>query len=165
MKLYRLNTAQHFPITIGDAWGFFSNPKNLTHITPPSLGLEITSELPAKMYPGMIITYSVRTIIGIPMNWVTEITHVDEPNLFIDEQRFGPYRFWHHQHLFQEIEGGTQMRDIVHYALPFGLFGRFINALLIGKQLNGIFNFRRQFLEQRFGTICYHGLVQSPDQD
>lgn len=156
MKLYRINTIQYFPITIGKAWEFFSNPKNLTLITLPSLHLEITSELPEKMYTGMIITYHVSPIMGIQMTWVTEITHVEEPNFFVDKQQIGPYRFWHHQHLFREIKGGVEMRDIVHYALPLGPLGMLINELLVRRQLEGIFNFRRQFLERKFGTIPDH---------
>ncbi len=153
MKLYRINTIQYFPITIGETWEFFSNPKNLALITPPSLNLKITSELPERMYPGMIITYHVSPIMGIQMTWVTEITHIDEPNLFIDYQQIGPYRFWHHQHLFREIKDGVEMQDIVHYALPLGPLGRLINEIIVREQLEKIFNFRRNFLEKRFGTI------------
>lgn len=156
MKLHRIYETQRMPITIGEAWEFFSSPKNLTLITSPSLHLQITSELPEKMYAGMIITYHITPIMGIRMIWVTEITHVDEPNLFVDQQRIGPYSFWHHQHLFQEIKGGVEMQDIVHYALPWGSLGNLINKLLVRKQLEEIFNFRRQFLGQRFATIPHH---------
>lgn len=106
-----------------------------------------------EMYPGLIIRYRIRPFLGIPIEWVTEITHVVEPRLFVDEQRFGPYRFWHHQHLFRETAGGVEMVDLVHYALPFGPLGRVVNHLLTVAQLEGIFAYRRGVLERTFGTI------------
>lgn len=122
-------------------------------MTPPSLGIEIISETPHRMYPGLIITYSIRPILGIPVRWVTEITHVLEPLLFVDEQRFGPYRFWHHLHHFREIEGGIEVSDLVHYCLPFGIIGRVMAGSYVRRQLDGIFSFRKRFLEEIFGKM------------
>lgn len=153
MKLFRLDERQRLPISIAEAWSFFSDPNNLSRITPPSLGLEITSDPPDKMYAGMIITYRVTPFLGIPMDWVTEITQVDEPHLFIDEQRSGPYRFWHHQHHFREIDGGVEIRDIVHYALFIGPLGGIINTLIVRNQLREIFAYRRRYLEEKFGRM------------
>lgn len=113
MKMYTLKAEQVIPISLDVAWDFFSNPNNLPKITPSWLNLKVTSDLPDKMYQGMIITYKVYPVFGIPQNWVTEITTVKEKNFFIDEQRFGPYKFWHHQHHFKEINDGVEMRDIV----------------------------------------------------
>lgn len=153
MKIYTLERKQNVAMNIRDAWDFFSNPNNLALITPPSLNLKITSELPERMYTGMIITYTVAPIMNMPMTWVTEITHVEEPNFFIDEQRFGPYKFWHHKHMFKEIEGGIEATDLVHYALPLDPLGRIANELVVKKQLNEIFDFRSEYLESRFGVI------------
>ena len=153
MKIYTLERKQNIAMDIDRAWDFFSNPNNLPLITPPSLNLKITSKLPDKMYTGMIITYTVAPILNIPMTWVTEITHVEEPNFFIDEQRFGPYKFWHHQHRFKEIDGGIEATDIVNYALPLDPLGRIANQLMVKKQLNEIFSFRSDFLEKRFGKL------------
>jgi len=105
------------------------------------------------MVPGMIVTYSIRPLLGIPVRWVTEITHVQEPNLFVDEQRFGPYRFWHHQHHFREVDGGIEVEDLVHYGLPFGGIGRFLGGSHVRRQLAGIFSFRKTFLEGMFGAM------------
>jgi len=151
LKPYVLKEVQRLPISLPEAWRFFSDPRNLPRITPPSLGLEVTSDLPGKMYPGMVITYRVRPIPGVRVGWVTEITHVLEPSLFVDEQRFGPYRFWHHQHHFREIEGGVEMEDIVHYALPLGTIGRVFGGPLVRRRLAEIFAFRRRFLVREFG--------------
>lgn len=153
MKIYSLKRSIKLKMTLEESWDFFSNPNNLTLITPPSLNLNITSKLKDKMYPGMIITYTVAPILNIPMTWVTEITHVDEPRFFIDEQRFGPYKFWHHQHRFEEIEGGVEATDLVNYALPFDPLSRMANSLIVKKQLKEIFDFRSDYLEKRFGTI------------
>lgn len=151
MKIYCLEQRQLLPITIEQAWEFFGDPANLPLITPTNLGFRITSPLPERMYAGMIVTYTVTPFAGNKVRWVTEITHAEPPMFFVDEQRFGPYRFWHHQHHFVEVPSGTEMLDLVHYALPFGLLGR-IAAPLVSKRLKEIFNFRRQILSQRFGV-------------
>jgi ligand-binding SRPBCC domain-containing protein len=150
MKLYLFEACQNLPASIGAAWEFFADAGNLARITPPSLGFEVTSAPQERMYAGMIITYRVRPLFGVPVTWVTEITHVDEPRLFVDEQRFGPYRFWHHQHLFREIEGGVEARDLVHYALPPGGFAA--GPLLVAPRLREIFAYRREVLERTFGA-------------
>lgn len=151
MKPSVLREVQRLPISLPEAWSFFSDPRNLPRITPPSLGLEPTTGLPERMYPGMIVTYNVRPIPWVSVGWVTEITHVREPVLFVDEQRFGPYRFWHHEHHFREVEGGVEMEDIVHYALPLGTIGRVVGGPLVRRRLEQIFSFRRRFLVREFG--------------
>lgn len=153
MRLDRLHSVLRLPIGLSIAWDFFSDPRNLRRLTPPSLGIEITSVPPPRMVPGMIITYTIRPLLGIPVRWVTEITHVREPHLFVDEQRFGPYRFWHHQHHFREVDGGIEMEDLVHYGLPFGGIGRVLGGSYVRRQLAGVFSFRRTFLEETFGTM------------
>lgn len=152
MKLHRLKTLQRLPISLEEAWDFFSDPQNLRAITPPSLDFRITSPLPERMYPGMIVSYTVRPLLGIPVQWVTEITHVNEPHFFVDEQRFGPYRLWHHQHHFRPIEGGIEMEDLVHYVLPFGPLGSLAHEVQVRKQLKDIFDYRYRVLEDRFGV-------------
>ncbi|MDZ7344530.1 MAG: SRPBCC family protein, partial [candidate division KSB1 bacterium] len=114
------------------------------------LDFRMTSVVPDKIYAGLIVTYRIRPLWRISRQWITEITHVREPHFFVDEQRVGPYRFWHHQHWFREIEGGVEMEDIVHYMLPFGAFGSIIHALSIRRKLKEIFDFRKQTLEQIF---------------
>jgi ligand-binding SRPBCC domain-containing protein len=149
MKLHVLQATQNLPVSLAEAWDFFSDAGNLAKITPPSLGFEVITKLPPRMHAGLIIQYRVRPLMGVPLRWVTEITHVDEPHLFVDEQRFGPYRFWHHQHHFREIPGGVEARDIVHYALPPG--GGAARRWLVTPRLNEIFDYRRQVLERTFG--------------
>lgn len=151
MKVYKLHKKQILPISKEEAWDFFSSPKNLREITPDELDFVITSDLPERMYPGMIVTYKVRPLFGIPVSWVTEITQVQEPNFFIDEQRFGPYKLWHHQHHFTETDEGLLCEDIVHYGLPFGIFGRMAHPIIVKGQLEKIFNYRFEFLEKKFG--------------
>jgi ligand-binding SRPBCC domain-containing protein len=101
----------------------------------------------------MIITYKVSPLFGIKPNWMTEITHVDDHKYFVDEQRFGPYALWHHQHHFKEIPGGVQMTDILHYAVPFGIVGRLANNILVGKEVRKIFNYRIKAVENLFGKM------------
>lgn len=150
MAIYQLKRVQTLPISLEEAWDFFSSPLNLEKITPDYMRFEVIGECPGKMYPGQVISYHVRPILGIPLFWLTEITHVDPLRFFVDEQRFGPYAFWHHQHIFEEVEGGVRMTDWVHYKLPLGFLGQFAHVLFVKKQLNGIFDFRYRILERHF---------------
>jgi ligand-binding SRPBCC domain-containing protein len=152
MKIYQHKSSQKVPISLEKAWEFFSNPSNLSKITPTWLNFEVKTKLPDKMYAGMIITYLVRPLLNIPQTWVTEITHVDELRYFVDEQRFGPYKMWHHEHIFRESEDGeVMMEDIVSYVVPFGFLGRIMNQLVIKKKINEIFNYRKEVLTKMFG--------------
>jgi len=156
MSLHRFADIQQFPITVEEAWDFFSDPRNLAVITPPDMAFTVTTELPAQMHPGLIVKYRVRPLLNVPMTWVTEITHVVEHQLFVDEQRFGPYRFWHHQHHFRAVPGGVEMRDIVHYDVGFGPLGDIVDLLVVRRRIRAIFEFRRRVLEQRFGPFPAH---------
>ena len=150
MKIYQLKTKQTLPISIRQAWGFFSNPQNLSKITPPWLSFEVTSQIETKMYAGMIIAYKVTPLLNIPSTWITEITHVNEPHYFVDEQRFGPYKFWHHQHIFREVYNGIEMEDIVSYSIRFGVLGRLISRMLVTKKIKAIFDYRTEVLKAIF---------------
>ena len=135
-----------------EAWDFFSSPANLQKITPEKLGFKIVSKHHGeKMYAGQIIEYYVKPLFGIPLYWMTEITHVVDKKYFIDEQRFGPYSMWHHQHHFKETPEGIEMTDIVHYKLPFGILGEMAHSLFVKKQLKGIFDYRFKVVEDLWG--------------
>lgn len=151
MKIYTKKYKTVIPISIDKAWDFFSSPKNLAKITPEHMGFVITSEFNGeKMYPGQLITYKVSPLLGLKMNWCTEITHVVEKQYFVDEQRFGPYSMWHHQHHFKVIDGGVEMTDIIDYAIPFGILGRAMNSILISKEVENIFSFREKKIRELF---------------
>jgi len=152
MAFYQLITTQKLPVTTREIWDFISSPMNLKVITPENMGFEVTSNTgQEKMYPGMIITYKVSPLLGIKLNWMTEITHVKENEYFVDEQRIGPYAMWHHQHKIEPIDHGVLMTDIVTYQPPFGLLGALANSLLIKNQLDHIFKYRSVALEKIFG--------------
>jgi ligand-binding SRPBCC domain-containing protein len=151
-KVYTIKEVQNMPLTLQKAWNFFSKPANLKDITPANMGFIIRSRYHGEqMYPGQIIEYTVKPLLGIPFYWMTEITHVAEGKYFIDEQRFGPYSLWHHQHHFKQIPGGVEMTDIVHYKIPFWFLGDIANALLVRNELKKIFDFRRQKVEELLG--------------
>jgi ligand-binding SRPBCC domain-containing protein len=151
-KVYSLKTVQHLPISLDEAWDFFSSPANLKEITPSNLGFNIISKHHGeKMYQGQVIEYKVSPVLGIPLYWMTEITHVADKRYFVDEQRFGPYSMWHHQHHFKAVEGGVEMTDIVHYKIPFWILGDFAHALFVKNEVKKIFDHRFVAVEQRFG--------------
>ena len=150
--VYRLKTVQNLPISVEKAWDFLSDPGNLKTITPDYMGFKILAGAEEKMYAGQIIKYTVTPVLGIPLGWVTEITHVRDNEYFVDEQRFGPYRLWHHKHFIKAISGGVEMIDIVDYKLPFGILGRIAHPLFVKRQLNQIFNYRYNKLIELFGA-------------
>ena len=150
-KVYHLKTVQKIPVSLDMAWDFFSDPKNLQAITPASMGFRIISEQQDnRMYAGQVIEYKVRPLLNIPIYWMTEITQVEDKKYFVDEQRFGPYDMWHHQHHFKEVDGFVEMTDIVHYKLPLWFLGDIANWLFVNKQLKGIFDYRSKKIEELF---------------
>ncbi|MFT6879897.1 MAG: ligand-binding SRPBCC domain-containing protein [Psychromonas sp.] len=149
--IYTLESSQEIPIPLDQAWDFFSSPKNLQAITPPKMGFIITSDIAARTYAGQIISYTVSILPGIRANWVTEITTVKEQDYFVDEQRYGPYSMWHHEHFFEATpEGNTIIRDKISYKIPLGFIGRIMNGLFIESQLKDIFNYRTEKLKEVF---------------
>ncbi|MFH1566654.1 MAG: SRPBCC family protein [Gemmatimonadota bacterium] len=150
-RVYRLRRSQRLAIGLDQAWGFFSDPRNLQEITPENLRFAIVSEVPERIYPGLMIEYRLMVPPGVPMGWLTEIKAVEAPRRFVDEQRFGPYALWLHEHRFGAVEGGVECEDLVHYALPYGGLGRLAHALFVRRQLEGIFAYRARVLRQRFG--------------
>jgi ligand-binding SRPBCC domain-containing protein len=154
MGFYQFSKKQKVNASLEEVWDFISSPGNLKEITPDYMGFEITSEdLPKKMYPGMIISYEVKPLLGISTQWVTEITQVEELKFFVDEQRVGPYKIWHHQHHLEPIENGVLMHDIVSYQPPLGILGNLANKLVINSKLEEIFDYRTIAIEKRFGTL------------
>jgi ligand-binding SRPBCC domain-containing protein len=155
MKFYTLKSEQQMPISLAEAWDFFSSPLNLKKITPKEMNFVVTSDYTAttKMYEGMLITYTITPLLGIKMSWMTEITHVKNGEYFIDEQRFGPYALWHHEHHFKEIKGGVLMTDQLTYAMPLGAVGRFGNTILVKKKVKEIFKFREKAIVELFGPF------------
>jgi ligand-binding SRPBCC domain-containing protein len=115
------------------------------------MGFDVLFDVPEKMYPGLMIEYRVRPIFNLPMKWITEITHVEELKYFVDEQRKGPYRIWHHEHHFKEVSGGVEMNDIVSYEIPFGIFGKLAKPIIVQKKLNEIFDYRYAKVIEIFG--------------
>lgn len=149
--MYTLHKEQILPVDRQTIWDFIATPANLQEITPSYMGFDITSDfLPKEMYEGMIISYKVSPILNIPMEWVTEITHIKPLHFFVDQQLIGPYRLWHHQHILEDNAKGVLMRDIVSYQPPFGILGKLANGIFIKKQLESIFEYRRALLEKKF---------------
>jgi len=150
MHIYRFYDEQKLPIAIDEGWNFFSNPQNLLKITPPYMKFRITNNPGKDIFSGMIITYKVSPLFNISLNWVTEIVYADKPNYFIDEQRFGPYKFWHHKHSFTAIPEGMLMKDEIYYALPLGIIGQIIHSMIIKNRLRKIFSYRKKSLNKIF---------------
>lgn len=151
MGFYQFQRRQVLNASLEEVWDFISSPENLKKITPEYMGFDISSnELPAKIYEGMIISYTVKPVFGIKTTWVTEITHVKELEYFVDEQRVGPYALWHHQHLIKPIGNGVLMNDIVSYKPPFAFLGSLANKIFIRNKLNEIFDYRTQVLKKIF---------------
>lgn len=154
MAFYQFTQQQKIPASVETVWQFIATPANLQKITPPYMGFKVTSNSGSThMYAGMIISYIVKPLLGIPLTWVTEISQVQPLSHFVDEQRLGPYTFWHHQHKIEPIPGGVLMTDIVSYIPPLGPIGALANKLFIKKQLQQIFEYRTRAIEKQFGRF------------
>ena len=154
MKTHLLKREQFLPISIEEAWAFFSTPKNLAKITPEEMGFIIkTKLLDDEIYEGMKIKYIVKPVLGIPLNWITKIGVTQKPFLFTDMQEKGPYKLWEHTHSFEEKDNGVLVKDEVKYELPFGIFGDIAHSLFVKNKLKSIFDYRRQVLQKMFPII------------
>lgn len=154
MKIHQIHEEIELTASMDEAWNFISSPANLKEITPDYMGFEITSpRLPDKIYPGLMISYLVRPVLGIKMVWLTEITQVREPYYFVDEQRAGPYALWHHEHSLRPTEKGVLMTDQVTFRLPGGPLGTVAHQIFVQKQLKGIFRYRDLVLKQKFSQL------------
>ncbi len=154
MDVYHFIRVQRLPIDPDVAWGFFSNPANLALITPPRYGLRDISPMVAKtVYPGYVYVLRMRAMGFMPVEWLGEITLVEPPYRFIDQQRVGPFKYWHHEHVITPIEGGVEIRDSLHYMMPFGIFGKMAHSLLMRRQMAEMFEYRARMLEDYFGRM------------
>lgn len=148
--MYQLKRTQLVKTDLATCWDFFSSPHNLAKITPDSMGFVVKTEIPEKMYEGLMIEYTVKPLLNIPMRWVTEIKTVRDHSFFVDEQRVGPYKIWHHEHHFKDLGDSVEMTDIVSYELPLGFLGRLMHGLLVRKKLDAIFAHRFEVVEKLF---------------
>lgn len=136
--------------SLQECWTFFASPSNLKLLTPPYLGFSEQSN-GEEMYEGQIIMHRLKPVLGVPILWVTEITHVKHLHYFVDEQRVGPYRLWHHEHRFREVSGGVEISDLIHFMLPFGILGKAIYHLKVRRDLAKIFSYRHHKIKEIFG--------------
>jgi ligand-binding SRPBCC domain-containing protein len=153
MKIHHLHREQLIPAPIEEVWSFFSNPGNLNEITPPDLKFEILNGADVKMYEGQLIEYRVEFVSGVRSKWLTEIAHMRTNQYFADEQRLGPYRYWYHEHIFEQMQGGVKMADRVTYVVPLGILGEFLDAFWIKRRLNTIFDYRHRKIYALFGHV------------
>jgi len=143
---FTLTSEQWLPRPLPEVFAFFADAGNLDALTPSWLRFEILTPCPMEMKVGARIDYRLR-IRGLPVRWQSEITTWQPPNRFVDEQRRGPYRVWHHEHAFTEQDGGTLVKDHVRYAV-FG--GALVERLFVRRDIATIFAYRQQKLNERF---------------
>ena len=149
--IHRLYRQQIVSASLDEVWAYFATPQNLNEMTPDDMKFEIVHGGEGKMSQGQIIEYRVQFMPLVKSLWLTEITHVKEGSYFVDEQRIGPYRMWHHEHSFEALQGGTQITDQVTYMMPFGFLGEIVHAVWVDRRLKGIFDFRKKKVKQLFG--------------
>lgn len=153
MKIYQLYRQQRLNLSRQVAWDFFSSPYYLNEITPDFFNVEISSKVPEKIYAGLMISYRMKAVLGIPMAWLSEVSHCDEPHRFVYQQAVGPFKFWSHEVCLTEMNEGVVLEDIVFYAMPWGWLGDCLQMLLIGDKLNQIFDTRRDYLQAKWGVV------------
>jgi ligand-binding SRPBCC domain-containing protein len=153
LKVHPLTQIQHLPITTEEAWAFFASPSKLSEITPADMGFELLGDHEGLIYEARILRYRISLAPGVKFHWTTEIKAVVPGHSFVDEQRSGPFAFWHHRHTFEPIDGGVKITDLIHYAVPFCAVGELFHPLLVRPKLERIFEYRRGTLEKRFGRL------------
>jgi ligand-binding SRPBCC domain-containing protein len=145
---FRLKSAVILPHPRECVFAFFADAMQLETLTPTWLQFEVVTPGPICLQEGAIIDYRLK-LHGFPIRWRSRISVWEPPFRFVDEQIRGPYRRWEHEHLFEEVDGGTRCRDIVHYEVPGG---RLLERLLVRPDLRVIFEFRRQKLRELFAA-------------
>lgn len=151
MKIYRLYRQQLLKLTLDEAWEFFTSPHHLNQITPDFFNVQITSPVPDKLYPGLMISYQMKAVFGLPMNWLSEISHCEQGKRFVYQQRVGPFNFLSHEVCLTQTDQGIEVEDIMFYVMPGGIFGPLLHHLLIASKLEQIFATRRDFLDNKWG--------------
>ncbi|HYG98112.1 MAG TPA: SRPBCC family protein [Terriglobales bacterium] len=149
MRVYTLQRQQWIGRPVEGVFSFFSRAENLQEITPRWLNFRILSVDPPAVRCGTLIRYALRWRV-LPVRWTTEITRWDPPRSFVDEQISGPYKLWHHEHQFEPCDRGTMMRDTVRYELPFGVVGLLTHAVIVGRDVEGIFDYRERRIRDLF---------------
>jgi ligand-binding SRPBCC domain-containing protein len=140
---------QRLPRPPGEVFPFFAEARNLEAITPPWLGFRIVEPGPAGMRVGTLIEYRL-ALHRVPVSWLTRIEEWVPGERFVDQQLHGPYKLWHHLHEFEPAPGGgTLMRDTVRYALPLGPLGAAARVAFVRRDLERIFDFRRDEVARR----------------
>jgi len=145
--IHRLAREQVVAAPPGDVFEFFSRARNLQTLTPAWLRFEVLTPEPIEMRQGTRIEYRLR-LHGLPLRWVSRIEEWHPARGFVDRQVRGPYSLWHHRHEFEPCDGGTLVRDVVHYSLPFGPLGALAHAAFVGRDLDAVFEFRRQQVDR-----------------
>jgi len=153
MKIYQLYRQQYLSLSVQEAWDFLSSPYHLNDITPDFFHVTINSKVPEKIYSGLMLSYQMKAVFGIPMSWLSEISHCDEPKRFVYEQRIGPFKFWSHEVCLTETQNGLMLEDIMCYAMPLAWLGQCLNTVLIASKLDRIFDTRRDYLNSRWGQV------------
>lgn len=146
MRLREFRTELWLPRPREEVFAFFADAANLDAITPPWVHFHTLTPAPIEMRRGTLIDHKLR-IHGVPIRWRSRITVWEPPNRFVDEQVRGPYRLWRHEHVFEEREGGTVVRDCVQYAVPFDFL---VHDLFVRRDVEKIFAHRTETLRARF---------------
>jgi ligand-binding SRPBCC domain-containing protein len=151
MEIYSLRRRTMVAADLDKVWAFLSNPHNLNMLTPPELRFTIVSDPSDRMYDGMLVEYQISIPLFGRWRWLTEIKHIHEKCMFVDEQRVGPYKLWYHSHHISETENGTLIIDEVRYVMPFSLLGRLVHYFHVSATLKRIFDFRESKLLELLG--------------
>jgi len=146
---YTLEREQLVPGPRDRVFAFFADPRNLSQITPPWMHFEITHLEQMPLAGGTMQEYRIRWL-RVPLRWESLIAEFEDSRTFTDVQTSGPYRYWRHEHTFEDAGGGTLVRDRVQYQMPFGILGAITHELLVRRQLRAIFDYRANVIEDAF---------------
>jgi ligand-binding SRPBCC domain-containing protein len=151
MKIYHLHRQQCLALSQQQAWAFFSFPHYLGQISPEFFHVDIASPVPEDIYVGLLIRYWMKAVFGVPMSWLSEVSHCDKPNRFVYQHAVGPFGFWSHEVSLSNCAEGILLEDTVFYTMPFGWLGQLLHGF-IGDKLQRIFDTRRDYLQAKWGV-------------
>ena len=159
-KGYLLETTQLLACPLEEVFAIFSDAFQLERITPPWLHFQVLTPAPIEMATGTLIDYRLR-LHGIPLRWRTRIAAWEPPYRFIDEQLKGPYRWWVHEHTFEETPSGILMKDRVDYGF---IGGSLVHRWFVKGDLRRIFEYRRSQIETILGKPSHDDRQQGKTQ-
>ncbi|QKJ26884.1 hypothetical protein ACBT_0972 [Aliarcobacter cibarius] len=125
--------------TVEELFNFHLDTNNIKLITPKHTKVELLN-YEDKTYEGKLVKLKT-TRAFIPIYWIVKIDKLQYPNLLVDVALKSPFAYWEHSHIFTQKETKCELKDVIKFELPFGIFGKIL-APLVKKDIKNMFEYR-----------------------